>query len=129
MMKLTDQAKKLLDGKNFVSVATLMPDGSPQVAPLWVDRDGDYVLINTTEKRQRYRNLKRDPRVALSVFDQNNPYSKVIIRGKVVEITKKGAEAHIDKLAMKYTNNPKYPNHSADEPRLIMKIEPLRVTH
>ena len=129
MIKLTDQAKKLLDGKNFVSVATLMPDGSAQVAPLWVDREGDYVLINTTEKRQRYRNLMRDPRVALSVYDQNNPYSKVLIRGKVVEMTKKGAEAHIDKLATKYTNNPKYPNHSPDEPRVIIKIEPLHITH
>ncbi|MGI0079742.1 MAG: PPOX class F420-dependent oxidoreductase [Nitrososphaerales archaeon] len=127
-MKLPDQARKLLDGRNFASVATLMRDGSPQVTPVWVDREGDVVVINATMKRQKYKNLKRDPRVALDVFDQSNPYSKVVIRGKVVEMTKEGAEAHIDKLSMKYNNNPKYPNHSLGEPRVIIRIEPLSVT-
>lgn len=128
MAVLTDQAKKLIDGKNFASVATLMPDGSPQVAPVWVDREGDTVVINATVNRQRYRNLKRDPRVALCVFDQSNPYSKVLIRGKVTEITKAGAEDHIDKLSMKY-NDAKYPWHKADDARVIIRIKPEHVTH
>ena len=128
MVKLTDQAKTLIDGRNFASVATLMPDGSPQVAPVWVDRDGDTVVINATVNRQRYRNLKRDPRVALTVFDQGNPYSKVIIRGKVTEITKTGAEDHIDKLSMKY-NGSKYPWHKTDDARVIIRIMPEHVTH
>jgi len=128
MTQLTEQAKRLIDGKNLASVATLMHDGSPQVAPVWVDREGDIVVINATVKRQRYRNLKRDPRVALCVFDLDDPYSKVIIRGRVTEITKDGAEDHIDKLSVKYRGR-KYPDHRADEPRVIIRIAPDHVTH
>ena len=127
MTKLTEQAKMLLDGKNFGSVATVMPDGSPQVAPVWVDREGDTVLLNATISRQRYKNLKRDPRVAISIFDSSNPYSKVMIRGRVVEMTKAGAEEHIDKLSMKY-HGTKYNYHKADDPRVIIKIQPEHVT-
>ena len=128
MIHLTEQAKRLLDGKNFPCVATLMPDGSPQVAPVWVERDGDIIVINATVKRQRYRNLRRDPRVALTVFDMKDPYSKVIIRGKAVQITKVGAEDHIDKLSMKYHGR-KYDFHKADEPRVIIRIQPERISH
>jgi len=128
MVRLTEEAKKLIDGKNFASVATLMPDGSPQVAPVWVERDGDTVVINATATRQRYRNLKRDPRVALCVFDMNNPYSKVLIRGRATEITKVGAEEHIDKLSMKYRGG-KYEWHKADDPRVVIRINPEHVTH
>jgi PPOX class probable F420-dependent enzyme len=128
MASLTKQAKDLIDGKNLASVATLMPDGSPQVAPVWVDREGDTIVINATVKRQRYWNLKRDPRVALCVFDTNNPYTKVLIRGKVIEITKKGAEEHIDKLSMKYAGR-KYPDHRPNEPRVMIRIKPEHVTH
>jgi len=128
MVSLTEEAKKLIDGKNLASVATLMPDGSPQVAPVWVDREGDTVVINATVNRQRYRNLKRDPRVALCVFDMSNPYSKVLIRGKAVEITRVGAEEHIDKLSMKYRGE-KYPWKRADDPRVIIRIKPEHVTH
>ena len=128
MTKLTEQAKELLDGKNFACVATIMPDGSPQVTPVWVDREGDIVVINATETRQKYRNLKRDPRVALCVFDIANPYSKVLIRGKVIEFTSKEAEEGIDNLSMKYHGR-KYDYHRADQPRVIMKIQPEHVTH
>ncbi len=127
MTKLTEQAKTLLDGKNFGSVATVMPDGSPQVAPVWVDREGDIVLLNATISRQRYKNLKRDPRVAISIFDSSNPYSNVMIRGRVVEMTEAGAEEHIDKLSMKY-HGTKYNYHKADDPRVIIKIQPEHVT-
>jgi PPOX class probable F420-dependent enzyme len=128
MAKLTDQAKKLLDGRNFAAVATIMPDGSPQVAPVWIERDGDTVVLNATESRQRTRNLKRDPRVAVAVFDMENPYSKVLIRGKTTEITKEGAEEHIDRLSMKY-NGKKYGYHRADDHRVIIRIRPEHVTH
>ena len=128
MVHLSEQAKKLIDGKNFPSVATLMPDGSPQVAPVWVDREGDIVVLNATVNRQRYRNLRRDPRVALCVFDMSDPYSKVLVRGRVIEITKKGAEEHIDKLSMKYQGT-KYPYHKADDPRVIIRVRPEHVTH
>ncbi|HVB11742.1 MAG TPA: PPOX class F420-dependent oxidoreductase [Nitrososphaerales archaeon] len=128
MKPLTENAKKLIDGSNFASIATLMPDGSPQVAPIWVDREGDVVLINTTESRQRTRNLRKDPRVAISIFDMKNPYSKILIRGRVVEITKKGAEDHIDKMAMKYRGLAKYPAHNPDDPRVILRIEAAHIT-
>jgi len=127
MVHLTELAKRLLDGKNFPCVATLMPDGSPQVAPVWVERDGDIVVINATVKRQRYLNLKRDKRVAITVFDMADPYTRVMIRGRTVEITTNGAEDHIDKLSMKYRGR-KYDFHRPDEPRVIMRIQPEHVT-
>ncbi len=126
-MKLTDQAKKLIDGKNFASVATLMPDGSPQVAPVWVDREGDTVILNAARSRQRTRNLKRDPRIAITIFDQNNPYSNVSLRGKAIEITEEGGEDHIDKLNMKYHGSPNYPRHNPNDPRTLIKVRVDRI--
>jgi len=114
---------KLVDGRNFASVATLMPDGSPQVAPVWIDRDGDIILLNAARSRQRTRNLSRDPRVAICIYDQNNPYSNVLIRGKVLEITEKGAEDHIDRMNMKYHGKPKYPYHMPNDPRVLIRVE------
>jgi PPOX class probable F420-dependent enzyme len=128
LVQLTEQAKKLIDGKNLASVATLMPDGSPQVAPVWVEREGNTVVINTTVRRQRYRNLKRDPRVALCVFDSADPYSKVIMRGRAIEITKAGAEQGIDRLSVKYRGR-LYPDHRADEPRVIIRIRPEHIAN
>ena len=126
-MKLTEKTKKLIDGKNFASVASLMPDGSPQVAPVWVDRDGDTIILNATGTRQRTKNLKKDPRVAISIFEQNNPYSNVSIRGKAVEITQKGAEEHIDKMNMKYNGTAKYPYHDPKDPRVMIRVEATRI--
>jgi len=126
-MKLSDKTKKLIDGKNFASVATLMPDGSPQVAPVWIDRDGDTILLNATGSRQRTMNLKRDPRVAICIFDQNNPYSSVSIRGKVVSITEKDAEEHIDKMNMKYHGTPKYPYHNPKDLRVLIRVQGTRI--
>ena len=126
-MKLSDKAKRLIDGKNFASVATLMPDGSPQVAPVWIDRDGDTIILNATVSRQRTRNLRRDPRVAICIFEQNNPYSNVLIRGKVVGITKKGGEQHIDKMNMKYRGIPKYAYHNPKDPRVLIRVKAARI--
>ena len=127
MAKLTALAKKLIDGKNLANVATIMPDGSPQAASVWVEREGDTVVINATTKRQRYWNLKRDPRVALSIFDMDNIYTTVMIRGIVTEITRKGAEEDIDRLSLKY-NGRKYPDHRPEEPRVTIRITPEHVT-
>jgi len=126
MVVLTELAKKLIDGKNLASVATLMPDGSPQVAPVWVEREGDIVVINATTTRQRYRNLRRDPRVAVCLFDMNNIYSTVSIRGRAIEVTKKDAEEGIDRLSMKY-NGRMYPDHSPERPRVVIRIAPEHV--
>jgi PPOX class probable F420-dependent enzyme len=126
-MKLSPKVQKLIDGKNFASVATLMPDGSPQAAAVWVDREGDTIILNAARSRQRTKNLKRDPRVAISIFDQANPYSSVSIRGKAVEITEKGGEEHIDKMSMKYNGTPKYPNHDPKDPRVLIRVEATRI--
>jgi PPOX class probable F420-dependent enzyme len=128
MKPLSEKARNLIDAPNFASIATIMPDGSPQVAPIWVDREGDIVLINTSKSRQRTRNLRRDPRVAISIFDMKNPYSKVLMRGRVTDITEKGAEDHIDKMAMKYRGLAKYPAHNPDDPRVLLRIEVEHVT-
>ena len=124
MVNLPEKAKKLIEGKNFSNIATLMKDCSPQVTTTWIDHDGDIVLINTTENRVKTRNIRRDPRVAISVFNMNDPYDALFIRGKVVEIRKEGAEEHIDKLAHKYIDSD-YRQHGD---RVILRIEPLHVT-
>jgi PPOX class probable F420-dependent enzyme len=126
---LTEQARKLLEGKNFVFVATINRDGSPQVTPTWVDTDGKFVLVNTAVGRVKQKNVKRNPNVALAITDQNDPYDFVQIRGKVVEqIRGKIADDHIDKLAKKYTGKDKYANRRPGEQRILLKIEPRRVS-
>jgi PPOX class probable F420-dependent enzyme len=125
---LPDDARELLEAPNIAHLTTLMPDGSPQVTPVWVDYDGRYVLVNTAEGRQKPRNMRRDPRVALSLTDRENPYVWAMIRGRVVELTHEGADDHIDRLAKKYLGEDRYPFRQAGEQRVIVKIEPLRVT-
>ncbi len=123
-MTLTTKAKELIDGKNFASVATLMQDGSPQVAPLWIDREGDTIILNTTRSRQRTRNLRRDHRVAITVFDQGNPYSNVSIRGRAIGISEEGAEEHIDRMGMKYLGKPyPYEDRTPKDPRVLIRVE------
>ncbi len=126
-VKLTQNAVKLIEAKNFAHLATLRRDGSPHVAPVWVDRDGDIILVNTAVGRVKQKNTINDPRVGLSITDQNNPYERVEIRGRVVSQTREGAEEHIDKLANKYTGK-KYQKSSPDEKRIIIKIEPLQIS-
>lgn len=127
-IKLSEGVRKLLEGPNFGHLATLMADGSPQVSPVWVDYDGTHILVNTAEGRAKPRNVRRDPRVAVSIADQQNPYSSATIRGRVVEITHEGADAHIDKLAKKYMGQDRYPYRAPAEQRVIFKIEPDHVT-
>ncbi len=127
--KLPEQAQKLLEGKNFAFLATVNPDGSPQVTPTWVETDGMYILINTAIGRVKQRNTNRDPRVAVAIADQNNPYNMVTIRGRVVEqIPGPIADDHIDKLAKKYMGVDKYPRRLPTQKRVILKIEPERVS-
>ena len=126
---ITPEIEKLFNGKNLVSLATLMEDGSPHVAPVWVDIEGDTILINTAEGRVKEKNVKRDKRVALSIFDHQNPYHMVSIRGIVTDITTEGADKHIDKLAKKYFGLDEYPYRSPDEKRIIVKIKPEKIHH
>jgi len=124
---LPEGVKKLFQEPNFAHIATLMPDGSPQVTAVWVDIEGDRILVNTAEGRAKPRNVRRDPRVAISIAKQDNPYSSAFVRGRVVEITHDGAEAHIDKLTKKYIGQDRYPWRGPGEQRVILVIEPERV--
>jgi len=123
-----DEARKLIEGKNFANLATLMPDGSPQVTPVWVDHEGEVILVNSAEGRVKTRNVTRDPRVAISIFDQNDPYRKVLIRGRVTDVTKDGAEEHIDKMALKYRGLAKYPWRQQGISRVLIKVKPSRIS-
>jgi PPOX class probable F420-dependent enzyme len=128
LAELSDKARRLLEGKNFASVATLNKDGSPQLTPTWVDTDGENVLVNTALGRQKTINVTRDPRVTIGVFNQSNPYEYVSIRGKVAKQVKgKEADDHIDKLSLKYTGAAKYRRTAANEKRVILVIRPSKV--
>jgi PPOX class probable F420-dependent enzyme len=128
MKPLPDPVKQLIEDKSYANIATLMPDGSPHVAMTWVDHEGDLVLINTVEGSQKYRNAKRNPKVAVDICDPANSFRVAMIRGRVSEITLDGAEDHVDKLAKKYMNLEKYPMHAPDRKRVLIKIEPMHVT-
>lgn len=128
MAKIPEKYLDLFDKKAFGSLGTLMPDGSPQVTPVWVDREGDTVLVNTAKGRQKDKNIQRDPRVSVTLIDPDNPYRYVEIRGRVVEATDKGAKDHIDKMAKKYLGVDKYPYAQPGEQRLLLRIRPERVS-
>jgi PPOX class probable F420-dependent enzyme len=127
MRALPSKVKTLLSKKVFAHLATLMPDGSPQVSTVWVDVDGDVILVNSAEGRLKDRNVRRDPRVALSVVDPDNPYQSLSIRGRVVEITHEGADAQIDRMARKYLGLDSYPYRTSNEVRVIYRISADRI--
>ncbi|WP_103504079.1 MULTISPECIES: PPOX class F420-dependent oxidoreductase [Streptomyces] len=127
--QLSPQLKDLLDSKTFVTIATLQPDGSPQLSPVWVTRDGDDVLISTTEDRRKTANLVRDPRVTVMVNPADQPYTYAEIRG-VAELIPDPEGELIDQLALKYVGK-KYADFNAtagqDAPRVIVRITPRKV--
>ena len=127
MAAIPEKYLDLFQKKAFAQLATLMPDGSPQVTPVWVDYDGRYVLVDSAKGRVKDRNMRRDPRVAMNVQDPDNPYRHLAIRGRVAEITENGADAMIDKLAKKYLGVDKYPYGQPGEVRVLYKIEPEQV--
>ncbi len=126
--KLPEEYLDLFQKRAFASLATVMPDGSPQVTPVWCDSDGSHILINSARNRQKDRNMRRDARVALAIMDPEDPYRYLEVRGKVVEITEEGAVEHIDKMAKKYLDADKYPYAQPGEVRVLYKIEPERTT-
>ena len=114
--------RDLFQKKAFGAFTTLMPDGSPQTTPVWVDFQNDEIWVNSAVGRQKDRNVRRDPRVAVAVIDADNPYRYVEVRGRVREITQEGADAHIDKMAQKYLGQAKYPYAQPGEQRVLYKI-------
>jgi PPOX class probable F420-dependent enzyme len=126
---LSDELKKVLDGNVFVSIATIQPDGTPQVSPVWVKRDGDDVLISTTLGRRKELNLRRDPRVTVLVNPSDAPYSYAEIRGTAT-LTEEGGQELIDELSVKYMGKPyreQNPNAHLDAPRVVVRITPRKV--
>jgi PPOX class probable F420-dependent enzyme len=122
--KFLDLFKK----RAFAHLATLMPDGTPQVTPVWIDYDGKYILVNSARGRQKDRNMLKNPSIALSIHDPDDPYRYLQVRGRVVEITTDGADAHIDKMMQKYTGQEHYPWRGPGEVRVLYKIEPIKVS-
>ncbi|MBJ7001928.1 PPOX class F420-dependent oxidoreductase [Streptomyces griseofuscus] len=126
---LSDRLKSLLDSKVFIVVGTVQPDGSPQMSPVWVKRDGEHLLFSTTADRRKKLNLDRDPRVTVVVMNPEQPYEYAEIRG-TAELTTTGGQSLIDDLSLKYTGK-KYaefnPESSQDAERVVVRITPRKV--
>lgn len=130
--KMTDVIPRdyldLFEKPAFAHLATLMKDGSPQVTPVWIDYDGKHILFNSALGRVKDKNVRRDPRVAMSIQDPQNPYRYLQIRGRVVSITQDGADEHINMLARKYLGKPEYPYRQPGEVRVLYRVEPEKVS-
>lgn len=125
---IPSQFTDLFDKKTFAALATVMPDGTPQVTPVWVDFDGTHVVLNSARGRQKDKNMKVGAPVALSLIDPDNAYRHLQVRGRVAEVTEQGADQHIDKMAKKYLDKDKYPFRQPGEQRVLYKIEPEHVS-
>jgi PPOX class probable F420-dependent enzyme len=125
--KLSDKARTLIARPVLATLATVAADGGPQVTPLWIEADGNDLVVNTARGRAKARNVERDQRVAVSVIDPDDPYNVVVVRGTAVEVTTDGADAHIDHLAKKYLGVDEYPMRQPGEVRLKIRIRTDRI--
>ena len=129
MPSFTANQLELLSEPHVAQFVTLMDDGSPQISPVWIDTDGSNLLINTATGRLKTNNIERDSRVAVAVYDPQNPYSRVVnVTGIVTNISTSGAIEHINKLSQKYTGQATYQGHNNKEERLIVTTKPTRIT-
>ena len=124
MATLSPEVKQLIDRPNFVHLATLMPDGSPHAAPVWMGREGEHIIICTSKGSVKGKNTKRDPRVALSIVDFDNPYEEVQIRGHVIERRPDPDYKTLDAISQRYLGRP-FPMRGGQQVALI--IEPEKV--
>ena len=120
--------QRLLQGRNLAFISTLSRDGSPNITPMWADMEGDVILINTFESSAKSKNIKKDPRIAISVVESNNPYNMVSIKGRVIDQTTEGADEHLKKLAKRYLGIGKYYYREPNRKRVILKIKPEKAT-
>jgi PPOX class probable F420-dependent enzyme len=128
MVRLTEKQAKLFRDRNFGAVATIRPDGTAHVTPVWVDYDGERPLFNTATGRAKWHHMQRDPRVTIEVYSQEDPYDYVTVSGTVELEESDEANRHIDKLSEKYTGNPKFQSHQPGERRVIVRVTPERVS-
>ena len=119
--------QRLFQGRNLAFVSTLSKDGSPNVTPVWADMENDMILINTSEAAAKKRNVSRDPRIAISVVEQYNPYNMVSIKGRVIEQTFDGADEHLHKLAKKYLGIGRYYYRRPKHRRIVLKVKPEKI--
>jgi len=127
MATIPEDYRDLIDNPVVVGLATIMPDGQPQVTPVWIDFDGTHLRVNTAHGRQKTKDMLERPQVTVLSIDPQNPYRYMEIRGKVARHTEEGADDHIDALAKKYLGVDVYPNHTPTETRVIFYIEPVKV--
>jgi PPOX class probable F420-dependent enzyme len=126
MVAIPEQYLDLLQQKKaFANLATVMPDGSPQVTPIWFDYTGGLVRVNSAKGRVKSRNMSEGARVAVAIVDPENPYRYIQIRGRVARVTEQGASEHIDSLSKKYLGKDKYPFGQPGEVRMTFEIEPI----
>jgi PPOX class probable F420-dependent enzyme len=123
---LPQSVKKLLEDKAYGHVVTFTTQGNPQLTMVWMDVEGDEVLFNTSEGRRKSENLRRDPRIIVSVQDRNDPQAYAVFHGKG-RVTEAGADDHIDKLAKRFLGTDKYPFRQPGEKRLIVRIDVDRI--
>ena len=123
-MTIPEGFRDILDGKSFAHWATIGPDGEPQSSPVWFDFDGEQILISQTKKRQKLRNVKRDPRVSVSILDPDNAYRYIELRGEVVDISDDEDNQFIDKMAKKYRGHDHYQWHQPGDERVVVRIQP-----
>lgn len=128
MSVIPDKEMNILKSNSLAHIATIGPRHEPQSTPVWFDWDGTYVRISQTKTRQKYRNIKRDPHIALSITDPQNPYHYLEIRGKVVKIEEDPQKKFIDSLAKKYMGVDHYPYNQPGEERVVLYIQPEHTT-
>jgi PPOX class probable F420-dependent enzyme len=127
MAKLNEKQAKLFTDKNWGVIATVREDGSPQATPVWIDYDGESVLVNSAHGRTKVKNIERDPRATVTVLPAENQQSGYVMVSGPAELVDEGAREHIDKLAKKYLGEDKYPYLGPGEQRVIIKIHPERI--
>lgn len=127
-MEFTDPVKKFLEKPNLAVLATISPSGRPQATPVWFLLDGDEILMNTSQGRAKLRNVQADPRVAVTIYDKDNPYLYVQVRGRVTIDPKSGAR-DIDRLSQRYRGKPyQYPPSDAPEKRVSLRLKPSAIS-
>jgi PPOX class probable F420-dependent enzyme len=120
--------RDLFERKSFAGFATVMPDGTPQVTPVWIDYDGEHLLVNTARGRQKERNVRANPKVGVMAMDPGDPYRYVSVRGEVVDLTEDRAVEHANELARRYMDVEQYPNLGEEQgPRVKLLVRPDRV--
>ena len=125
--QLSDKARQLINRPVLATLATIDGQGRPHLTPLWIDLDGDDLIINTAQGRAKARHIEENPEVGVTVIDPDDPYNVVAIRGTVTDVTTEGADAMIDSLAKKYLGVDSYPMRRADEVRITVRIRPDRI--